>query len=136
MNAIRRAIVPALAALLLAGCYFGQTAAKFEPALGPRGVSTTITTAVGKDVTGELLEVGDEGLLVDTVQGVALVPYAIIRDGTFAQTGIRIQGGHVPGASTREKLRLLSRFPQGLSPALLKTLLEAHGQTEVTRVGR
>ena len=135
MNAIRRAIVPALA-LLLSGCYFGQTAAKFEPALGPRGVSTTITTAVGMNVTGELLEVGDEGLLVDTAQGVALVPYAIIRDGAFAQTGIRIQGGHAPGASTREKLRLLSRFPQGLSPALLKTLLEAHGQTEVTRVGR
>jgi len=135
MKAIRRAIVPAAAALLLAGCYFGQTAAKFEPALGPRGVSTTITTP-SKNVIGELIEVGDEGLLVDTAQGVALVPYAIIRDGAFAQTGIRIQGGHAPSVSTREKLRLLSRFPQGLSPALLKTLLEAHGQTEVTRVAR
>jgi hypothetical protein len=135
MKAIRRAIAPALT-LIVAGCYFGQTAARFEPALGPRGVSTTITTQVGKSVTGELLEVGDEGLRVDTAEGVALVPYAILRDGAFAQTGIRIQGGHAPGASTREKLRLLSRFPQGLSPALLKTLLEAHGQTEVTRVAR
>lgn len=134
MNAIRRAIVPALA-LLLSGCYFGQTAAKFEPALGPRGVSTTITTP-WRNVTGDLIEVGDEGLLLDTAEGVALVPYATIRDGAFAQTGIRIQGGHAPGASTREKLRLLSRFPQGLSPALLKTLLEAHGQAEVTRVAR
>jgi hypothetical protein len=120
----------------MAGCYFGQTAAKFEPALGPRGVSTTITTQVWKNVTGELIEVGDEGLLVDTAYGVALVQYAVIRDGAFAQTGIHIEGGHVPAASTREKLRLLSRFPQGLSPALLKALLEAHRQTEVTRVAR
>ena len=135
MSAIRRALPSALV-VVLAGCYFGQTAAKFEPALGPRGVATTITSAGRTVVSGELIEVGDTSLLVDTAQAIVRVPYDVIRYAAFAQTGIHLDDGRAPAASKRDKLRLLSRFPQGLSPALLQALLEARGQTEVTRLVR
>jgi hypothetical protein len=36
-----------------------------------------------------------------------------------------------PSVRDREKIRLLSRFPQGLSAPLLDQLLEATGQTAV-----
>jgi len=135
MSALRRALPSALA-VVLAGCYFGQTAAKFEPALGPRGVATTITSAGRTVVSGELIEVGDTSLLVDTAPAIVRVPYDVIRHAAFAQTGIHLDDGRAPAASTRDKLRLLSRFPQGLSPALLQALLEARGQAEVTRLVR
>jgi hypothetical protein len=135
MTTLRRAIPLALAAVL-AGCYFGQTVAQFEPARGPRGIAVTITTQAWKNVIVELIEVRDEGLLVDSAQGVARVPYAIIESAVFAQTGIHLEGGRPPAAKAREKLRLLSRFPQGVSPDLLKGLLETRGQSEVTRVAR
>ena len=73
---------------------------------------------------------------MDSAQGVALVRYVIIESVVFAQTGIHIEGGRPPAAKAREKLRLLSRFPQGLSPELLKALLETRGQSEVTRIAR
>jgi hypothetical protein len=135
MTALRRAIPLALAAVL-AGCYLGQTAAQFEPARGPRGIAATITTQAWKNVLVELIEVGDEGLLVDSAQGVALVRYVIIESAVFAQTGIHIEGGRPPAAKAREKLRLLSRFPQGVSPELRKGLLETRGQSEVIRIAR
>ena len=135
MTALRRATPIALAAVL-AGCSFGQTAAKFEPARGPRGISATITTRAWKNVVVEVVEFGDESLLVDSAQGVARVPYAIIESAVFAQTGIHVEGGRPPAAKVREKLRLLSRFPQGLSPELLRGLLETRGQSEVTRIAR
>jgi len=133
MTAMRRALPFALAALL-SGCYLGQTAAKFEPARGPRGVAVSITTVSRTNVFGELIEVGSESLLVDTAPAVVLVPYTAIRRAAFMQTGLFIDQGRAPSPSTREKMRLLSRFPQGLSPELRQRLLEAHGQTDVTRV--
>lgn len=135
MTARRRALPFALAAVL-SGCYFGQTAAKFEPARGPRGVAASITTVGRSNVFGELIEVGSESLLVDTAPAVVLVPYTVIERAGFAQTGLSIEHGRAPSPSTREKLRLLSRFPQGLSPALREALLEARGQTEATRITR
>jgi hypothetical protein len=135
MTAMRRAIPFALAAAL-SGCYFGQTAAKFEPARGPRGVAVSITTVSRMNVFGELIEVGSESLLVNTAPAVVLVPYTAIERAAFLQTGLFIDHGQAPSPSTREKLRLLSRFPQGLSPALRQALLDARGQTEVTRITR
>jgi hypothetical protein len=62
-----------------------------------------------------------------------LVPFTDVREATFAQLGggYVLSGGRVPDEDRRNRLRLVSRFPHGLAPDLLKKLLESHGQTEV-----
>lgn len=56
--------------------------------------------------------------------------YVVTRPGEALQVGFDV--GAVPD---REKLRLPSRFPQGLSGPLLEALLAAEGQTAVEVIG-
>jgi hypothetical protein len=131
----RRAL-PLGLALVALSCTFGQSVLKYEPAHSPRGVTARITTASDRPLVGELIEVRDAGLVVGNEAVIALVPYAVVKRAAFVQTRLSLEAGQAPDRSTREKLRLLSRFPQGLSPALLQELLEAHGQSELTQVAR
>jgi len=52
-----------------------------------------------------------------------------IRAGYFRKSGILIARGRID-PTHREQLRLVSRFPAGLSPELRARLLAAYGQTE------
>lgn len=60
-----------------------------------------------------------------------LIPYTGILGATFPQTAIRLVARSAPSGATRDQLRLLSRFPQGLSPELLKSLLSAYQQEKL-----
>jgi hypothetical protein len=65
------------------------------------------------------------------------VAYAEIRSArTVDQTGssAAITDRRTPDPDMLEHLRLLSRFPQGLTPEVLQLLLTAHGQSELARV--
>jgi hypothetical protein len=44
---------------------------------------------------------------------------------------LEIGGRRIPSPEDRGKLRLVSRFPQGLTPELLTKLLDTYGQTEL-----
>jgi hypothetical protein len=130
---MRRAAAPA-AALVAAACSYGVTAARFAPAMGPTGLSTTITTSSGEAIKGELLEVRETGLLVGTEKSIVYVPYSATRSARFQHIGLTLGGGRAPSEPQRDALRLLSRFPQGLSPPLLRQLLEARGQSEPRQI--
>ena len=111
-------------------------------------------------VEGELLEVREDGLLLNTRQvgakgavkrHVVFVPYTAMEDvgveglklsvlhkidpwneediGTVVDERLRSR------EQDREKLRLLSRFPQGLSRPLLEKLLAAEDQATVEVIG-
>jgi hypothetical protein len=152
----------ALAGLLcLVACTAGPRFAKFGPAHGPAGVTVEASLsgapAARAGVDGELLEVRAEGLLVlgtlgavreegqkkaeappaDAKARVVLVPFARIQKAHFQGMGKRcdLSDGIAPTDVVRDRLRLVSRFPQGLSPDLLRRLLETRGQTEVQRLG-
>ena len=133
MTATRRAL-PLGLALVALSCVFGQSVVTYDPAHSPRGVTATMRTSSGRHLTGELIEVRDAALVVGNGTTIVLVPYAVIRSAAFAQTSLFLDKGRAPDVSTRGKLRLLSRFPQGLSPALLQQLLDAHGQSELATV--
>ena len=135
MTASRRAL-PLGLALVTLSCVFGPSVARYDPAHSPRGVTAIITTRGGHGLTGELIEVRDAGLIVVNGTTIALVAYAAIESAAFAQTPLSLANGRAPDAASREKLRLRSRFPQGLSPALLRQLLDAHGQSELMQVAR
>jgi hypothetical protein len=130
----------ALAVLLVAaaGCRLGTTVPKFAPALAPEGVRTTLTLRSGR-VQGELLAVTDTAFVIRRyaeTPPVALVPYRAIHGSAFHQVGAPVEGGHPPRERDRERLRLVSRFPQGLSPELLQQLLAGYGQTELVVLDR
>jgi hypothetical protein len=134
VNGVHRA-TPLWLGLAAAGCVIGPTLAKFEPAHVPTGLAVRLVTNAGT-VVGELLEVREDALLVDAADVITLVPYNAIKSAnTSAQARIRFGGGRAPDASERNRLRLLSRFPQGLSPPLLQRLLENRRQREPKRVG-
>jgi hypothetical protein len=127
---MRKRIVVLLLATVIASCHVGPRTARFKPAQEPAGVHAIVELDRGARLEGELLAVDETALMMLNESRVTRVRYASIRRATFAQTRIKVRE-HVIAAESRDPLRLLSRFPQGVSPALLNSLLAAYGQTEI-----
>jgi hypothetical protein len=122
-------------ALVAAGCSYGQTAPKFIAAYGPHGVTARIVTVRGEDISGELLAVEDAALLIERQNALTRVAYASIREARFEPSGRALGHGRPPSPTELSALKLRSRYPQGVSEDLLRTLLAAHGQQAVKEVG-
>lgn len=116
--------------VLLGACSHGPSLQKFEPAHAPGGIEADLRLAHAQ-VRGELLAVQDTALIVlSDERKIVLVPVSKVKLGNFGDLGTLI-GDWKPGRDTMERLRLLSRFPAGLTPELRGRLLAAYGQTEV-----
>jgi hypothetical protein len=151
-----------LLCLAIAGCHAGPQIESFEQARHPEGITTTIELRGGiaerERVEGELLEVREDGLLLNTREAreggvvkrhLVFVPYTAMEDVGLEKLNLSVLGkkDYWPDDDTspdmspkrrkhdREQLRLLSRFPQGLSRPLLDELLAAEGQTTVDVIG-
>jgi hypothetical protein len=125
-----------------AACSYGMTAEKFRPATDPHGVMARITTS-DSELGGEVIELQDEGLIIFSSRigqkderMLRLIPYATVRTSKFEQLDSRysIRDGRAPAGDVRERLRLVSRFPHGMSAAVLAELLKANGQTELAGI--
>jgi len=133
-----RAVPIVLAAWLgLAGCHVGPRLRTFPPAQGPEGVAARLVTR-SRQVRGEVLVVQDTALIVRGGDSLYFVPIAAIRQGTFPKViEVEIRKGEfVRWGTSRERLRLVSRFPQGLSDDRLQALLAAYGQRALVEVPR
>ena len=108
-------------------CYVGPSTRTFAPAHGPDGIEADLRLE-GARVRGELLEVQDTALVLLRINRVVLVPLAAIRVGSFSQRGVLVEDGYVARGALAQ-LRLVSRFPAGLTPKLRARLLAAYGQT-------
>ena len=135
-------IVSLFVAAVAAGCSYGMTAERFSPSRDPAGVMVTIT-AGGVVLQGELIELRQDDLILVTSRvgqsdagTVRRVPYPAITFSSFAQLGdqFSIRNGQAPAGAVRERLRLVSRFPYGMSPAVLSSMLKAHRQTELAGI--
>ena len=117
----------------LAACSVGTSAKQFEPAGKPGGAEVALDFGRRRlPLQGELLAVEDSALVVLHSDSVARVPLSVIRSGQLVPRGSRatfIRGRL--SENMRERFRLLSRYPDGLSPELLQRLLAAYGQTDV-----
>jgi hypothetical protein len=123
-----------LACLSNNACTFGVTAPKYLPAQGPRGVNLHVETSQWK-YSGELIEVRDTGILMLADQKLRLLPYTAILSSKIDQTPSRyFISKTVPKPDVQAQLRLVSRFPQGLTPELTRQLLDAYGQMELAGV--
>jgi hypothetical protein len=124
-----RGVLTALA--LLNACSVGTTGRNYAPAKGPEGVTVSLQLTGKRIMTGELLTVEQGSLLVLADRKLIRVALPAIQVGraskvSFTGATLRDEG--------RERLRLISRFPAGVSPDLEGRLLEAYGQTLVQEV--
>ncbi len=123
--------------VLLGGCVWGQKLKNYEPATSGQGILASIELAfpapdmVVTRMSGELLEVKSAGLTVLHLDRVVFVPFTDIRSATFEQDSRSSFGRSGITGEKAERLRLQSRFPQGIDDDILARLLEIHGQTEV-----
>ena len=156
--AIRSGTAYLLLVLAISACQLGPRIDKFEHAREPEGITTTIELSRGFSeggrLEGELLEVQEHGLLLNVRElqesGVVkrrlvFVPFIAMEDIDLHQLGIKVLADYDGDTEEdvtsrrvyqRERLRLLSRFPQGLSTPLLEQLLAAEGQSAVDVISR
>lgn len=113
--------------VLAAACTVGTHARNYPPAKGPAGATVNLQLSDKSRSTGELLAVETSGLL-------------LLRDSQLVRVLLsQVRRGNAPKLSfngslrddTRERLRLISRYPQGVSSELEGQLLRAYGQSEV-----
>ena len=120
-----------LGVLALGGCLrFGSTGENLTPAKGPNGVQVVVQTA--ESIAGELLATRDEGLVLLSRGHVVLVPYTAIRLSTVVEEVVRLRPFTTPPMRDRERLRLLSRFPDGVPDGYLAQLLANANQDAIT----
>ena len=126
-----RMALGASALLLLAACPVGTTGKGYAPARGPAGATVTLEVAGGTKVVAELLAVEDSTLLVLRAGRLARVALSQVTSGKAPKVSF---AGPTLAGETRERLRLISRYPQGVSADLEARLLEAYGQSGVEEV--
>lgn len=140
--------VSVLVAAMVPACSgdVGVKVEDFKPAQTPAGVGTEVrlqqNIVKGHKLDGELIAVSDAGLVLllhaplDTGAGrfrFVEAPFSLMRSARFEQVGsagIRSEGKAVDEARL-ERLRRLSRFPQGLTDELQARLLASYGEAAV-----
>ena len=117
------------------GCRYGQSVEEFPPAHLPNGAMVRVVTDQ-REIGGELIEVRDIGLVILADGQLQSLPYNSIRSIRIEATGHDFETDSQPFDSRRQQeVRLLSRYPQGLSPEVLEQLLAFYGQTELGSEG-
>ena len=87
----------------------------------------------GGTTAGELLEVRDTALVLLVDNRVVLIPNTSIANAGF-QGGDLKTHSVTPSEFLSGNLRLLSRYPSGISPAVMAALLSASGMSQPTVV--
>jgi hypothetical protein len=113
--------------LVATACTVGTHARNYAPARGPAGAMVNLQLTDKSRSTGELLAVETGALLLLSNNQLIRVPLASVRRGSAPKVSFN---GSLR-ADKRERLRLISRYPQGVSPSLEGELLRAYGQGEV-----
>jgi hypothetical protein len=136
-----------LAVLSLSACHVGPQIKDLELANNPEGatVEVQVLPADGRDklkFEGELLEIRDDGIVfsgtsaddaADEVIFVAWSRATRVRATEFGGYRAEIGRSLEWSPETKERFRLISRFPQGISPEIMDSLLAAHRQEELRR---
>jgi hypothetical protein len=126
-----RALAVAVAVLGIGACHAGLSAKRFIDTSGPEGIQVNVELGHGR-LLGELLEVQDSALLVLrlTPEQVVSVPLRGIRTAVYYKRGLFMYRGAFVDEPRAVEARLLSRYPNGLTPALRAALLASYGQTQ------
>ena len=112
----------------LACFHFGPTADKLPLTQGPNGATVTVQTT-SQSVTGELLAVRDDGVVILRGSKLAFAPFADLRSVKVAVLSEYSIGAGAPSPDRRARLNAVSRYPQGIGAELQRKLFAQSGQT-------
>jgi hypothetical protein len=119
----------AMLSLMTAACTLGPRADRLALATEPRGARVELRTHAAR-LAGELLEMQHSALVMLTEEKrVTFVPFEVIRDVRVETITGRMESMRLRSARQREEVRLLSRFPHGISDELRTRLLRKHNQS-------
>jgi hypothetical protein len=134
MTAAARSLAFAAVLALGPGCHFGTNVAAFRPAHEPMGLRAVIVTRT-RVGDAELLAMEKGAYVFRMLPGggeptgrIVRVPFESVRTVRFPEVGIQVAEGRPPSRRDWERLRLLSRYPQGMMPPVLSRLLLAADQ--------
>ena len=129
---MRRLLLPGL--LVVSACALGPRTKTFAPVRRPAGALADVSRG-NAAFKAELLAVTDTALLMLNTRArqIVLVPYTATTEVQFSQLpdAFTLHGGRVPPPELRDRLRLWSRFPPGVTAELLHQLLAAYGQNSL-----
>ncbi len=132
--------------LTIVGCSTSVEVKDFKPAQGPRGIQMELVlngnVIDGNRIAGELLAVRGDGVILNAsdypgaesaAKTVVLIPFWMMDTAKLEQMGrAKVESqGEEKNKIYLERLRLLARFPQGLSDELLAHLLSEMGQEQL-----
>ena len=134
-------------AVSLSACHVGPQIKDLDLAHNPEGatVEVQVLAAEGKNkltYEGELLEIRDDGIVfsgadtndsADEIIFVAWSSAARVKATRFGGYSASVGRSLEWSPETKERFRLISRFPQGISAEIMDGLLAAHRQEEVRR---
>ncbi|HSQ29257.1 MAG TPA: hypothetical protein VLN49_05370, partial [Gemmatimonadaceae bacterium] len=120
---VSRASAFLLVAMALAGCNWGTRPQKFSPALGPRGARVAVrVTNEPSDRLGELFASDSVGVtILDDDRRLTRIAWQRVDAMDVSKVGAEydLRHGEQPSADKRQRIALLSHFPQGLGGDLL-----------------
>lgn len=152
MTTVARRLASLIGTAGLLACSVGTKVGSFRPANEPGGARVALRIKPGETaerellavtVEGELLAVRDTALLIlrqapsgnpaPPAPRIVLVPLRGIWQGDFRQLhgSPRIEAGRFYPAEALAQVRLVSRYPQGVSDGLLQALLAVYHQTKL-----
>lgn len=114
---------PGLALLFFLGCALGGRVERWKPAGQAAGSEIELFLVKGTTVKGELLTLESAGFLVLESGRLVRVDPLAVRSGAAYKTGFDLP----LSGDTRERLRLMSRYPQGIPAGVEQALLDAYG---------
>lgn len=109
------------------GCAFGGSVARWRPATQAAGTEIELQLLNEGVIKGELLTLDSAGFLVLEPTRVVRVDPAAVRSGSGYKTSF---DGPLSD-DTRDRLRLMSRYPQGMPAGVEQALLDAYGWTSI-----
>ena len=114
-------------------CYWGPKPNTFAPALGPQGVEVAVrVSGVAAETLGELYAVDSTGIILRAGK-LQRIPWSrvIAMDAENLDEEFDIVRRGRPDAAKVARLRLVSRFPQGLHGEMLRAVLKQLGQADL-----
>lgn len=129
MNGCRRVVASAL--LVAGACASNARNIDRDIVLGlvrSHGVDGQLVVH-GRHVGGELLDVSDTAFVLLSGNAIVLIPKVDIDESNFR--GLELHRGAELTGDVLAQHRLLSRFPMGMPPGALRSLLRQSGQSEL-----
>ncbi len=124
-----------ISVLAVTACTIGKSGKDFAIATQPGGAMVGVVSSGGL-LRGELITVRDDGVVITSQKQLTFFPFASLGGLTVAgmKSDYHLSRGETPSREKLERLRLVSHFPQGLTPEIESRLLAQLGQPSIVTV--